>query len=185
MSTGGYGVTVARGASSVQAGFDSSRPLQLIFNLRSDIANAFRKRHISGFVRPGSCNAYAGVTVGREKELIGVFGVIVGTRTGAADILVKADTIRSDIPKGGQLMSFLLVSGPMWRWLEERFCIQKPTVMTACVSPYPSIARYRAAAERTKTKRRSDGMYSLVYRFDMGKFPTVKAARAEWLRRLS
>ena len=52
----GESVMVACSTTCGEGWFEPTAPLKIIPNLKPEIANAFRRRHGKGFIRPGSCN---------------------------------------------------------------------------------------------------------------------------------
>lgn len=140
----GNGVTVARFVTNEQEWFDSTFPLQLIFDLPSKIAMAFRKQYLKGFLRPGSCNYYIGATI--NGRLFGVLGFLNPTY-GKYDLLLKADTTIPQYKNSVDLLLYLLRSKSVKEHLEKKFCREIKMVYSMCFSPYEVISRYRKHAK--------------------------------------
>ncbi len=98
----GKGVMVACDASGVEGWFDPTVPLK-VAKIASSAANAFRRRYLKGFLRPGKCNLYVGAFYG--DCLFGVLGFL-NPGYGKFDIFIKADTAVGEFERSTDLLLF-------------------------------------------------------------------------------
>ena len=168
----GFDVTVAYRVTNSKDWFDSRKPLQIIPNLKPEIANKFRRLNIKGFVSIGSCNYYIGVIL--DGLLIGVMGFAVPSY-GNYDLLLKADTTISQYEHSTDLLLFMLRTKQVKKMLEDKFCREINNVYTMIFSRYKNVNRYRKHAKKIREIKDGDG-FKVGYIFKMGTIPTLKAA---------
>lgn len=177
---GGYSVTVARFVSNREEWFDSTLPLQLVFNLPTKIAMNFRKQNLKGFLHPGRCNYYIGATI--DGQLFGILGFAINVYIGrdkelCYDLLLKADTVNKKYKHSMDLLLYLLRTKPIKANLGDRFCRDIDKILIVTFTPYPDNNRYRKHAQLLKRVKMGNG-YKLYYVITLGVIPTVKEARA-------
>jgi len=140
----GHSVTVARMASSHEEWFNSISPLKILNYFPRKEALIFRKRHIKGFVVPGSCNHYIGAASG--NLLFGILGF--QNRTwGNYDLLLKSDTTPSEYEGSTELLLYILRTREVKKMLEDKFNREVNTIYSMCFSEHPVISRYRKHGE--------------------------------------
>lgn len=173
-------VTVAHRTSSVEDWFNSSSSLKILPYFPPKEAMSFRKLHLKGFVSPGGCNFYVGLSV--DDRLIGVMG-FASPEMGSYDVLLKADTTISGLPHSTDLLLYVMRTRDVQGWLERRFNRKVATAYSMCFSQHPQIARYRKHGILTK-KKEVRGGFDLGYTFDLGTIPSIKAAKAVFLQNI-
>lgn len=185
MKLSGYSVTVARDTSSIKEWFNSAHPLKLFPDFPSKKAMEFRKKHIKGFIHPGSCNYYIGV--GSGNLLFGVLG-FKNPDYGEYDLLLKADTTPSEWKTSTELLLYVLKSNEIKQFLSEKFNREINNCYSKCFSLYESISRYRKFGELIhknpiidKTAYKIIG-YDLGYLFHLGAW-SLKEAKARYIQK--
>ena len=170
---------VAIQPSTVKNWFDKDKPLKLINNLPSKIANDFRKQNIKAFVNIGSCNLYIGLE--NNGLLIGVLG-FQNPEHGNYDIFLKADTTPAEWDYSTDLILYALRTKQVKDILEHKFNRTVNTAYSMCFSKHHQINRYRKHGKMT-TKVETDGGYNLGYTFNLGEIPSLKAAKSMWMQK--
>jgi hypothetical protein len=151
-------------------------PLKILPSLPSDIANRFRRIYVKGFVIPGPCNYYIGLTLG--DLLIGVLG-FSNPDYGNYSIMLKADTTPSALDYSTDLLLYILRTRYVKKLLEKKFNREMNTAYSMCFSSHKTISRYRKHGEKIQEKKVQGG-YNLGYSFKLGTVPTKKAAISMW-----
>jgi len=180
----GIGVTVAHSSTRGTEWFDSTLPLKLHPQLNGSIAMKFRKKWVRGFITPGGCNYYMGLSLG--ENIIGVLG-FSNPDYGEYDILLKADTTPAIFKKSTDLLLYVMRTQEAKRYLEDRFCREINNCYTLAFSQKPDISRYRKHGERiTKNPIKEKGNivgYRIGYLFKLGEIPSIKAAKKTWMQK--
>jgi hypothetical protein len=150
MNNCGHSVTVARLASSREEWFNSTSPLQILDSFPPHQAMEFRKRYVKGFIRPGSCNHYIGVSSG--NLLFGMLGFTdysgwSNSNNVDADIQMRADTTPSEYIGATELLLYVLRTREVKQALERKFNREINTIYSMCFSSHPVISRYRKHGE--------------------------------------
>ena len=114
----GFSVKVARPASSRKEWFDSTQPLKIISGLPPEIANAFRKENVKGFIRIGGCNYYIGLE--HCGYLVGVLG-FSNPEHGSFSVFMKADTTPPEWENSTDLLLYVLRTKQVQEALEQKF----------------------------------------------------------------
>ena len=149
MIKSGISVTVACLATSQEEWFNSTFPLKILNSLPSKEALSFRKKHLKGFIVPGSCNHYIGVMSG--DLLFGVLG-FSNPSYGNYDIFLKADTTPSEYTRATELLLYVLRTNEVKNMLEKKFCREINTIYSVCFSSHEVISRYRKHGELVTKK---------------------------------
>lgn len=175
----GYSVKVAWDASSVQEWFDSKLPLKIYPNFPHETAMKFRHNFVKGFIMPGACNYYIGVSIG--DLLFGILG-FQNPDFGNYDLLLKADTTPSVWEKSTDLLLFALRSRETKNMLEEKFNREINNVYSLCFSSHETIQRYKKHGSLI-SKKQITGGFNLGYLFTLGTIPSLKEAKAQFIQK--
>jgi len=175
----GFSVKVAHPASSREDWFNSKNPLKLIPKLPSDMAMKFRKDCIKGFIKPGACNLYIGLS--HSDYLFGVLG-FSNPDYGNYDVILKADTTPSEWEYSTDLLLYVLRTTDVKNILSDKFGRDVKTAYSKCFSQHEQINRYRKHGELIK-KDKVNGGYDLGYLFQLGTVPSLKAAKSLWMQK--
>ena len=179
MKKSGSSVMVAWDASSVTEWFESTAPLKIHTNFPPDVAMRFRRIFVKGFINPGSCNIYIGVSI--NNILFGVMG-FCNPDFGNYDLLLKADTTPSCWDKSTDLLLFVLRTKEVQKALQEKFNRDINSVYSLCFSSHESIQRYKKHGKCIQ-KKHVDGGYNLGYIFEMGSIVSLKEAKAQFIQK--
>jgi len=139
-----HSVTVARLASSQKEWFNSTSSLKILNSFPPSKAMEFRKKHIRGFITPGACNHYIGVSCG--DLLFGVLG-FANPSYGKYDIFMKADTTPSEYKGATELLLYVLRTKEVKEALEKKFCREINTIYSMVFTIHQQITRYRKHGE--------------------------------------
>lgn len=179
-----HSVTVARLTTSQKEWFNSTSSLKILNSFPSNKAMEFRKRHIKGFIVPGSCNHYIGVSSG--NLLFGILGFSNPTY-GNYDLLLKADTTPSEYNGATELLLYILRTREVKRLLENKFCREINTIYSMCFSSHQVISRYRKHGELVtkipiEINNQNEGC-NLGYIFQTGSIVSLKEAKARFIQK--
>lgn len=172
-------VKIALSAATRKDWFNSKEPIRIITGLKPEVANKFRKDNVKGFIQPGSCNIYIGLT--HQGYLIGVLG-FSNADMGTYDVFLKADTTPPDWDYSTDLLLYVMRTKQVQEALEKKFNREIKTAMSMCFSQHDQINRYRKHGEMIK-KVPAGGGYNLGYLFNLGDIPTLKAAKAMFMQK--